>query len=113
MRVFKTALIALALFSASTLASTNGADGFIVVQLTQYKMSSDGSFVYCDKPDVQKISCRDEMIRGLGDIEGESEPSNWRSADQYVKYLLSDDFNYVGMTALNHSLALYYKRNAD
>jgi len=95
-----------------TTASASGmfaADGFIGVSSSSYKMADNGVFVYCDKPDAYKVKCNDVMIRGAGNIADEENISKWRTADEYLKYKLSKDFSYVGMSAVTQGVVLYYK----
>jgi hypothetical protein len=112
MKILKVLALLTALVASSASANNSfAADGFIGVSKPSYKMAESGVFVYCDKPDAYKKECSDIMIRGAQGISGENQSSKWRTADEYLKYKLNENFSYVGMSAISHGVVLYYKLN--
>ncbi|MFD3303868.1 hypothetical protein [Alteromonas macleodii] len=87
------------------------ADGFFKVSRSEYKPGNDGVFLYCDQTDAYKDTCYDVQFAGNGQVSDEKTLSKWRTADEYVKYVLgSADFEYVGMSPNASGIYLFYRK---
>lgn len=116
MKFLKVFLLGYALSGGAVLANTGmyPADGFLSVDTDSYKPGMDGVFLYCDKPDIRQIQCFDVQFDGSGMVEDKKTPSKWRTADDYVKYALGHEFEYVGMSAPSaRGLYLFYRKNKN
>lgn len=102
---------ALISFNASS-NSIMPADGFLNVQASRVKMI-EGVFHYCDQANASQDICYDVAVRGPGKSSDLKSESVWREADEYIKYSIRHDFQYVGMTATNNGVFLYYRKMRD
>lgn len=106
-----TLLLFLFCLSASSIAQDYfAADGFISISEQSWKRIN-GITHFCDRPGVDGEQCFDEISPSMGSESGEYSPSIWRSADDYIKHMLTQDFKYIGMSARESGLFLYYKKN--
>ncbi len=107
-----TLLAALALLSLNSYASaeTNKPAGFVPVNFSNYKLNSEGVFLYCDAPSIDKKKCRDILIRGAGNIDTEHKDSKWRTADEYVKYKINNKSEFIDIDITSSAIFLIYKK---
>lgn len=113
MKLFKAMLAATAFALALPASATTvfPADGFFKVSRSEYKPGDDGVFVYCDQTDAYKKICYDVQFNGNGQVPDEKTVSEWRTADEYIKYVLgSTNFEYVGMSPTPSGIYLFYRK---
>lgn len=84
--------------------------GFVPVSFKNYKSNDDGVFLFCDAPTITSSECRDILIRGSGNISTEYKRSKWRTADQYVKYKINKNTEFMDFQITTSGIFLVYKK---
>ncbi|MBA6292989.1 hypothetical protein H4J58_00360 [Colwellia sp. MB3u-70] len=102
-------LLALCLSTITTAQNYLAADGFISITEQKWKRIN-GITHFCDRSGVNGEQCSDEISPELGSEPGEYAVSKWRTADEYIKYQLTEEFQYIGMSARESGMFLYYKK---
>jgi len=109
MKYLSTLLFLLFLSTSAMGQNYFAADGFISIP-EQSWVRINGISHFCDHPGVNGKTCFDEISPSIDGEEGEFSESTWRTADEYIKYQLTKDFQYIGMSAREAGMFLYYKK---